>query len=104
MSATGHEAAQRVLDRANAMIRELYGREARTLMWQSRDRRRIFRYSTERTGAGKFIAQELRAYGEGSRTKPVRWREVRQLAFAKRSTAKARALAWYTAYEESRKA
>lgn len=54
-------------------------------------------WATERMGDGKYAAFMYQPTGKGSRTgNPTEWKLAKELHFTKRSTAKARALKWYT--------
>lgn len=53
-------------------------------------------WTTERMDDGKFAAFIYKPVGKGSQTGRARsWEKVKELRFAKRNTAKARALKWY---------
>jgi hypothetical protein len=80
--------------RLNAMMRQFMPREPRWRYWTGPDGR-LFCWTTERMGDGKFAAFEMRPYGPGARTNPDRWKKVREVHFTKRNTAKSRAAKWY---------
>jgi hypothetical protein len=71
-------------------------RDPRYRYWSHGGRR--FGWTTERMGDGKFAAFEMRPVGKGSRSGRAEYLKlVREVHFAKRSTAKARARRWYEA-------
>lgn len=56
----------------------------------------LYGWSTERMGDGRFGAFLFKPIGKGARSgKAARWQKVREVHFAKRSTAKARAAKWH---------
>ena len=56
----------------------------------------MFCWTVETMSNGKYVCWNYQPYGEGSRSgKPRAWKPVDRVEFAKRKTAKARALARY---------
>jgi hypothetical protein len=85
--------------RLNEMVRRFTPRQPNWNYFQSKDGW-IFGWSTERMGDGKFAAFIHKPRGKGARSgKAQAWIKVRELHFAKRATAKARALKWMKTHE-----
>ena len=88
------ERTRRILARINAALAEDYGRDPRYRYFRGPNQE-MFCWTTERMRDGKFAAFEYRPIGEGSRSgKATHWKIVRELHFAQRKTAKARAVKW----------
>lgn len=89
--------AQRILDRINWMLADDAGRDPRYRYFRGPNQE-MFCWTTEKMRDGKFAAFEYRPIGKGSRTgKARRWKIARELHFAQRKTAKARAQKWWEA-------
>src|SRR3990172_551640 len=69
-------------------------RDPAQLYWQDY-RGWQYGWTTERMGDGRYAAFIFKPVGKGARTgKATRWKKVKEVHFAKRSTAKARAKKW----------
>lgn len=81
--------------RLNDAMRSYMPREPRWRYWTGEDGW-LYGWSTERFADGKFGAFLFKPTGPGARSgKADRWEKVREIHFAKRSTAKARAAKWF---------
>lgn len=89
------DAQERIAKRIEDHLAAIMGREPRMTQWACEDGWYVG-YSTERMGDGKFGTYAYRPYGPGARTNRAgTWRLVYERHYAKRATARARALALY---------
>lgn len=100
------EAARQEIDRLNEamnqMLRRFIPREPRYRYWQTKDGW-MFGWTTEKMGDGKYAAFIRKPIGKGARSgKATSFKKVKELHFAKRSTAKKRAEQWMKTHSRSR--
>ena len=88
-------------ERIEAVVARFIGRDPRWRYLQD-DAGRMFLWTTERMGAGKFASAVLIPYGPGSRSgrsNVTRWRTVREVHHRTRTAAKARARRLWKSYQ-----